>query len=452
MASIPPSDTQRLIATSFADIVIDLTAEGIISYAHARASRLQADILSGLTGTHIDNTLDSPSRKALADIRQKMNGVAQPTWGELTHIFADETQLPVRYAIHRGERPGYLLMVGQDQRPLIDLQQQLVNTQLAQERDREQNREGTLRYRMAMELSQDALMVMSPETRTVIDANAAAADLLGSTRTAVIGASFETLFTSPHADSLVAQLSQPGSKELNIATAATVYDATARMFRAGRDMLIMLRLAASLGSEVQISKRAQFLHSLYEHAGDGILFLHPDGTIAAANAGFLSLISSTPHDTLQGASLSTCLLRGSIDQRVIIETVRRDGQISGYITDLFRDGQVPQPDPQHVSISAAWLPLPKSPMIGLLIRRLPQKAGETGVTSTSERKADALVGKAPLKDIVSETTDVIERLCIETALEMTDNNRVAAAEILGLSRQSLYIKLRKFGLLSKAEE
>ena len=42
-------------------------------------------------------------------------------------------------------------------------------------------------------------------------------------------------------------------------------------------------------------------------------------------------------------------------------------------------------------------------------------------------------------------------MCIETAVEFTDNNRVAAAEMLGLSRQSLYVKLRKYGLLSKAD-
>ena len=42
-----------------------------------------------------------------------------------------------------------------------------------------------------------------------------------------------------------------------------------------------------------------------------------------------------------------------------------------------------------------------------------------------------------------------EKMCIETAVELTRNNRVAAAEMLGLSRQSLYVKLRKYGLLSR---
>jgi DNA-binding NtrC family response regulator len=63
-----------------------------------------------------------------------------------------------------------------------------------------------------------------------------------------------------------------------------------------------------------------------------------------------------------------------------------------------------------------------------------------------------LVGSATLKEIVGETNDMIEKICIETALEMTKNNRAAAAEMLGLSRQSLYVKLRKFDLVSKDQD
>lgn len=61
------------------------------------------------------------------------------------------------------------------------------------------------------------------------------------------------------------------------------------------------------------------------------------------------------------------------------------------------------------------------------------------------------MGATTLKEIVAETTDVIEKMCIETALELTDDNRVAAAEMLGLSRQSLYVKLRKYALLARED-
>ena len=57
-----------------------------------------------------------------------------------------------------------------------------------------------------------------------------------------------------------------------------------------------------------------------------------------------------------------------------------------------------------------------------------------------------LVGRVSLKELVVETTDMIEKLCIEAALELTQDNRAAAAEMLGLSRQSLYVKLRRYGL------
>jgi DNA-binding NtrC family response regulator len=52
----------------------------------------------------------------------------------------------------------------------------------------------------------------------------------------------------------------------------------------------------------------------------------------------------------------------------------------------------------------------------------------------------------PLKEIVGETVDLIEKLCIEAALKLTKNNRASAADMLGLSRQSLYVKMRRFGL------
>ena len=56
-----------------------------------------------------------------------------------------------------------------------------------------------------------------------------------------------------------------------------------------------------------------------------------------------------------------------------------------------------------------------------------------------------------MKELVRETTDVIERMCIEAALKLTGDNRATAAEMLGLSRQILYVKLRRFGLADVSE-
>jgi DNA-binding NtrC family response regulator len=56
------------------------------------------------------------------------------------------------------------------------------------------------------------------------------------------------------------------------------------------------------------------------------------------------------------------------------------------------------------------------------------------------------LGEASLKVLVSETVGVLERHYIEAALANTEGNRSAAAKMLGLSRQSLYMKLSRYGI------
>jgi DNA-binding NtrC family response regulator len=79
----------------------------------------------------------------------------------------------------------------------------------------------------------------------------------------------------------------------------------------------------------------------------------------------------------------------------------------------------------------------------------PPAAGEL---PRSVAQLTELIGRVPLRDLVREATDVIEKLSIEAALELTGNNRASAAEMLGLSRQSLYVKLRRFGLAEHAAD
>jgi transcriptional regulator PpsR len=87
---------------------------------------------------------------------------------------------------------------------------------------------------------------------------------------------------------------------------------------------------------------------------------------------------------------------------------------------------------------------------GFAIRNVGARLGSpSSQTRTLPRSVDQmteLVGRVPLKELVRDATDVIERLCIEAALELTGDNRASAAEMLGLSRQSLYVKLRRYGM------
>ncbi len=92
----------------------------------------------------------------------------------------------------------------------------------------------------------------------------------------------------------------------------------------------------------------------------------------------------------------------------------------------------------------------ETPCMGFAIRPVRKRLEGLGLDTQdlprSGSQLTELVGRVSLKDLVRETTDVIERLCIETALKLTGDNRASAAEMLGLSRQSLYSKLHRYGL------
>lgn len=44
-----------------------------------------------------------------------------------------------------------------------------------------------------------------------------------------------------------------------------------------------------------------------------------------------------------------------------------------------------------------------------------------------------MVGRVSLRDLVRDTVDLVERHFIEAALELTNDNRTSAAEVLGVS-------------------
>jgi transcriptional regulator PpsR len=104
----------------------------------------------------------------------------------------------------------------------------------------------------------------------------------------------------------------------------------------------------------------------------------------------------------------------------------------------------------EVEISAVTVTHGGQEVFGFSIRDIGARVAEprqTGAHATrSVEQLTELIGRVPLKDLVRDATDAIERLCIEAALQLSGDNRASAAEMLGLSRQSLYVKLHRYGL------
>lgn len=374
---------------------------------------------------------------------------------ELNHADQSNWEFPVRYTIHRIGSDDSFLMLGRDLRPIAEVQQQLVQAQLALERDYETQREMDTRYRVLMEVSRDPVVMVSMSSGRITDINPAAALLLGGQRGDLVGSAiaqeFEGRRRGEFLESMtnlaVAESSAP--IELIARRSQKRIFVTPTVFRAAGERILLCQLDTMERGQAGTDELADNLARLYHEGVDGIVFSDAEGNIRGANEAFLNLTDTANIAAVRGRSLTDFLARGAVDLRMLLDNVKRTGQLRLYATRLTTDfmGQI------AVEISATWLNDRPNPVLVLVVRDASRaetlRRPAFGQPEEGVRNVMELVGSSTLKDIVAETTDVIEKMCIETALELTRNNRVAAAEMLSLSRQSLYVKLRKYGLLNK---
>jgi transcriptional regulator PpsR len=380
---------------------------------------------------------------------------------EVNHFDNANWEFPIRYTMHRTGDKELILMLGRDMRPIAELQTRLVKAQLALEKDYEAHRDFETRYRVVLESARDPFVLVDAGTGRIVDANGAAGLVLGADVEALVGADFSQEFDGKRnagfIDALINATAQDRSTGLELNTRRTkrAVTVTGILFRSSGEKFLLCRLEGVGSAETVAEDLATILSALYRDGADGVVITDRNGTVRYANDAFLSLCEVAQLSDIKGNSLSDYLIRGSVDVKVMIDNAGHAGKMSVYSTRL--EGAFGSVIP--VEISVTHLTARADPNFGFVVRDASRMelvrdtAGGSdlppGIGEGTMQNVMDLVGSAPLKDIVAATTDVVEKMCIETAVELTRNNRVAAAEMLGLSRQSLYVKLRKYGLLNK---
>ena len=445
------------IIASASDLAIVVSEEGAVLSILANAAQRSLQRLAAWEGSDLRDHLTPESLpKFDAQMEAMARGEGKGVAVELNHTDPALAEFPVRYTFHRIGPDGAILMLGRDLRPIAEMQQQLIKAQMALERDYETQREYDTRYRVLMERTHDAMVFVSVATGRITDANAAAGQILGAPRDDLIGNAFASEFDTRRRGEVMESLASlalddaPGHVELTARRSRNGLRVTPTLFRAAGERVMLCRLErADAAPETVTDELHQNLSALYRDGVEAIVFTDRDGVIRSANTAFLNLADAAEASTVKGRSLGDFLVRGTVDLKVMLENTARAGQMRMYATRLRSAVGTEVP----VEVSASWLDDRKHPVIVFVLRDASRaEAMRTPGTTMSDdavRSVMELVGSATLKDIVAETTDVVEKMCIETAVEMTRNNRVAAAEMLGLSRQSLYVKLRKYGLLHR---
>jgi transcriptional regulator PpsR len=446
--------TVEQMVTACADLALILDKKGIIRDLAIDEQDFAAYGCGGWIGQPWSEVVSPDSRVKVEEMIAAAASDIPPRWRQINHPGGDGSELPISYSTLRLNPEGNMIAVGRDFRPLAVLQQRLVGTQARLEREYNRMRAVETRYQTLFQLSAEAVIVLDAATMKIAEANPAATRLLANGTQRIIGKSFLDLVSKDSiaaAQALLGELRVSARAEditIQLGEGGGQLSLSAAMFRHESAAFYLLRLASVGNGDAAVSQptASSPLFGIIAAMPDGFIIVDESRRILMANAAFLELAQLGSEEQARGEPIERWLGRVDVDIDVLIANLREYGFARRFPTVM--RGEFGARD--EIELSGVAVLGGDPPCYGLTIRRMPQPLSATAVQvpalPRSFEQLKELVGRVPLRDLVREATDIIEQMCIEAALELTGDNRASAAEMLGLSRQSLYVKLRRHGL------
>jgi transcriptional regulator PpsR len=433
------------------DVAMIIDRGGVIRDVAVSSQDLLRDGVDQWLDRRWSDTVTVESRQKIEEMLRDAANDSGPRWREINHATKNGASVSVRYiAVNAGE-DGRVIAIGRDQRATSELQQRLVQAQQAMERDYQRLREAESRYRLLFQLASEAVLVVDSGTRKILEANPAADRMVGGVEEPLIGRTFAAAFDWVSRDAAASLLAMAHgganfTAQASLVSGGQTFSVAASLFRQDRSALFLVRLTPQDRELSGLPESARRLAEVLERMPDAFVVTDEQLKIIAENGAFLDLTRLASKEQAHGLSLDAFLGRPELDRNILVSNLRQHGVLKNFATVLRnRLGET-----EDVEVSAVHVVEGNQPCFGFSIRSVgrvsaprPRMVAEL---PRSVEQLSQLVGRATLKELVRETTDLVERLCIEAALELTGNNRASAAEVLGLSRQSLYSKLHRYGL------
>jgi transcriptional regulator PpsR len=443
------SDVALVIDPSGVIRNVALGAEPITAAPHEWVGRPWAETVTGDTRQKIE--------ALLAEARS--GGVTRRR--EVNHPGSDGSDIPVAYAAVRLGRDGPVLAVGRDLRAVSAIQQRFIDAQQAMERDYWQQRQAESRYRMLFQVAHDGVMVVDAQTLQVVDANGAAAQLFHSGIDGLVGrpASAGILpALRPLVDELLTSARTTGRPgEVRALTTASApgmpgqaLDISATPFRADDALLLLVRVRAADRTD-ETQALGQRLFDFVERTPDAVVITDSSGRVLSANPAFAQLC----HDAgspVGGAD-------GSVGRTLFELLGEQHGGLSGVLDEARRRGIAEQraavvgrdaAQPVDLEISAALLAEGDQECVGLTLRRTDQRLTsvppQVGALAMALDRLAAQMGIVAMPELLQEATELAERHLLDTALARAQGDALQAAQLLGISAENFWLRMRHHGL------
>jgi transcriptional regulator PpsR len=440
----------RVVAAA-ADLALILDRDGVILEISLGDG---FDAQPGWTKLVGKRWIDTLSRESQAKVEPFLAEVREgrtPRSRELNQRADGIEDVPLRFNAVLLDDQLRMLVLGRDLRPLTTLQQRMIGTQQAMDREYGRLRQADTRYRVLFHVASEGVVVADGVSRRILEANPAASAMLGEPAEALQGKAILELFDPASRQSITAVLAavEAGAKppdveaKLNGQTGGEV-TVSPSLFRQGGSPLVLLRFSSASVEATSTGARASRMLAMLDAMPDGFVVAGEDRRILSANTAFCDLVQHANENQVIGEPLDRWLGRPGVDLSIMMANLREHGTVRNFATIVRGDFATPQ----EALVTAVSALAGKEQCLGFIIRSVSSfaSAPSSSVVPRSVEQLRNLVGRVSLKELVRESADLIERLCIEAALDVSGNNRASAAQLLGLSRQGLYSKLRRYGL------
>jgi transcriptional regulator PpsR len=441
------------------DIALVIDESGVI-----RNVAVGADPITGATdgwiGKHWAETVSSDTRRKIELLLSEARAGGVTRRREVNHLGDGGHDVPVAYAAVRLGPDGPVLAVGRDLRAVSAIQQRFIDAQKTMERDYWQQRQTESRYRMLFQVATDGVMMVDALTLSIVEVNRAAAALFHRSVESLIGepatvglastsrAAVDELLVTARTTGRPGALRAIAAPPADTLGAATAVDVSATPFRAGDTMLLLVRARAVDRSPEAGHRFADFV----EQTPDAVVITDSQGRVLMSNPAFVELCNEAGGSAgAYGNGVTGLLLADALGdpERVLPEVlseVRHMGIAEQRKAAVGQDGE----RAIEIEISAALLAESDQECIGLTLRRidqrlasLPPSVGELAVAL--DRLATQL-GVVALPELLQEATDLAERHLIDSALARVQGDRQEAANLLGVSTESLWLRMQRHGL------
>jgi transcriptional regulator PpsR len=426
------------------DIALTLDREGVITDV-APSSSFENEALDSWRGRSWSDTIPPDGVARVAQAMKASLDSGESYCFQVLQQFPSGRESPIEYTtVSLGDKAG-VVAIGRSLEGMSDLQSRLIATQKAREQDFWKLRDIESRYRALLDASNEAVALVRATTLRVIEANVMAARTLG----LVPGAEFlpnlpardrkqletalELVRSQGRAPSIVLQLSDRSRWTLSASFVTRESDA-----------IYLLRMSV-LDGEAEPQNDVYDLEQILFRFPDALVIIDREGAILKANPAFLDLVQLGVESVAVGQSLGRWLSFPGEDLSSILGHVQSRGAMRMLRCRL--EGELGSVS--EVEVSAVGDRARSLRHIGLLMRDVGSRDSRPAQRAAFEL-GDLAAGLSPPRDpleaIVRASVETIERRYIEEALGKYGGNRTLAAKYLGLSRQTLHVKLNKYKL------